>query len=710
MGQFLLAFENEPIISNSKLLDMAWAGGLNAAQYSTTDINGDGKQDLVLYDRSNANINTFLNRDTFWEYAPLYERYFPDDLEGWMLLRDYDCDGKEDLFTRSPFGIRVFRNTSTGSDGLSFELFKNIVFTEGNSGQINLQVNISDIPAIEDIDNDGDLDILTFDSGLGGNVEYHQNMSLETYGTCDSLEYVRVVDSWGDFQECNCLDFAFGETCEEKNGGRLLHASGKALLALDFDDDGDKDLLYGDEDCNEVMYLENIGDKDNALIRDFTTDFPNSTNPASFSTFPGSFKLDLDFDGQENLVFAPNVFTNYTGDIDFSNSNWIYRNDGTIGNPDYSLIQTNFLQDQMIDLGELAAPALIDLDGDGDLDLLIGHSRIENNTTVHALARFENIGTPSIPAFQQRELDFLGFAALNIRGIRPYYQDMDRDNIPDLLISGTTQAPIQTIFFYKNTSTNNGLSIDIDDRVTLGLNLTTAVNIAFLDADLDGVQDVLAGTTQGNLQYYRGTGINPFTYELVQNDYAGLVSDPSRPSLVPFAIDLNDNGEPELITLDRTGKLRIFEDVRLSPNPAVYETVLKDGDEMATSSFGERTLLLAGDIYQSGFPSLILGTAQGGLHYLDNQSMDGPVVSERLSFIVFPNPAIGESELLKVRANRPGTFDLIDLSGRVIQSDISIPGNSNFEIDIRTLPPGVYVLRGQSNGFGVQSQRVIIAQ
>ena len=44
----------------------------------------------------------------------------------------------------------------------------------------------SDIPAIVDVDLDGDLDILTFHIG-GSNVEYHQNQSMDLYGVPDSL-------------------------------------------------------------------------------------------------------------------------------------------------------------------------------------------------------------------------------------------------------------------------------------------------------------------------------------------------------------------------------------------------------------------------------------------------------------------------------------------------------------------------------------------
>jgi len=51
-------------------------------------------------------------------------------------------------------------------------------------------------PAMADIDNDGDLDLLTF-FGLGSYVEYHKNLSVEKYGTCDSLDFILTDKCWG---------------------------------------------------------------------------------------------------------------------------------------------------------------------------------------------------------------------------------------------------------------------------------------------------------------------------------------------------------------------------------------------------------------------------------------------------------------------------------------------------------------------------------
>jgi hypothetical protein len=69
-----------------------------------------------------------------WQYAPDYEWAFPTDLNGWVLLRDYDCDGRPDLFTFASGGdIRVLRNVADASGRTTFALVNNqLTFPIGN--------------------------------------------------------------------------------------------------------------------------------------------------------------------------------------------------------------------------------------------------------------------------------------------------------------------------------------------------------------------------------------------------------------------------------------------------------------------------------------------------------------------------------------------------------------------------------------------------
>ena len=119
LGQQIIFEETDTvlILKNNDTLTLGFAGGINSGQYSTIDLNMDNVPDLVVFDRSGNKISTFLNVGSAgqvkYKYAPEYVNAFPE-ISNWMLLRDYNCDGKQDIFASSSGGIQVYKNTSSG--------------------------------------------------------------------------------------------------------------------------------------------------------------------------------------------------------------------------------------------------------------------------------------------------------------------------------------------------------------------------------------------------------------------------------------------------------------------------------------------------------------------------------------------------------------------------------------------------------------------
>ncbi|HEX8530050.1 MAG TPA: VCBS repeat-containing protein, partial [Cytophagales bacterium] len=365
-----------PVQYGADALDNPWTGGLNAPQFSSLHVNGDAVADLVVFDRSTDHLTVYIastrSNGYFYRYAPEYASLFPP-LQDWVLLADYDGDGRNDLFTSTEGGIKVYRNATAGN-GLRWEMVSEQLQTVGYSGEVNLYVSATDVPALTDVDNDGDLDVLTADP-TGHSVEWHQNLSREKYGHANALEFRRATTCWGKFEiEEGCDGFVLDAPCEDHQhspGGRIKH-TGLSLLAVDLDGNGLKDLLVGSVSCDKISALLNGGTPTDAQITQVLSDFP-AGNAARVNAFPAAFYEDVDFDGKQDLLIAPNVTYNEGNRIDFRRSAWWYANTGTAQSPAFTFRQPDFLQHQSIDLGDQSAPTLGDYDGDGDLDLLVGH-------------------------------------------------------------------------------------------------------------------------------------------------------------------------------------------------------------------------------------------------------------------------------------------------------------------------------------------------
>ena len=87
------------VYNDSMQLTNAWNGGVNSAQFSEIDINLDGVKDLILFDRSGNRISPYININGNFVFSPEYRDQFPDSVESWIILEDYNCDGKNDIFT-----------------------------------------------------------------------------------------------------------------------------------------------------------------------------------------------------------------------------------------------------------------------------------------------------------------------------------------------------------------------------------------------------------------------------------------------------------------------------------------------------------------------------------------------------------------------------------------------------------------------------------
>lgn len=683
-AQFEFRFKTDvPVSIQGETLNRAWEGGLNAAQFQTMDLNNDGREDLIIYNRISRDINTYLNINNEYVWSPEFAYQFPDDVIHWLILKDFDCDGMKDIFTSTALGIKVYRNTTAGTS-LTWEVAQPFLRFDGGT---NIQVSPNDIPGIADINGDGVLDILTYRFGTSTTVDYYQNT-----GTCGSLEFTRAERQWGGFTECDCDSFSFnGTPCPippaafgTNDPNAILHAGGKTLLPFDADNDGDIDLISSDEFCESLYFLENTGDNLNAQMTSLAS-FPVN-NPAGFKIFPGAFLEDINFDGLVDLIISTNADENIGNEIDLRNNVKVYSNNGTATIPLFDQASVPFFQNEMIDLGENTFPALEDIDGDGDLDLIVGNKGVINGPNISSsLSAFDNTGNRFTPSFDLTNSNLFDLENLNYQNIKPQFADANDDGVRDLLYHATLSANDARIFFREATSPGN-FAMAMEINVPTNFN----DNPFFYDIDGDGDLDLLLGKQLGSLSLFINEGNFSFGTEI--SNFGGITNNFQALNLWPHIADLNADGRDELITLSSSGVLTIYEgpiDQGFNANNPIT-TVLNINNLSFTTRLGRQNSITSADIFNTGKPALIIGSNKGGLLLLENISQGGNGSRTQIQIELSPNPTDNQ---ITVLTNTDGTAEIYDILGRKKHFDINIQSGVSKVLSLGQLPAGLYILR-----------------
>ncbi|HEX8037689.1 MAG TPA: T9SS type A sorting domain-containing protein [Chryseosolibacter sp.] len=707
--------ERTPVFdADGNTLSLAWAGGLNATNVNTMDLNADGKDDLVLYDRTAGKVITFINDDNQYVAASQYENFFPADISNWLLLRDYNCDGRKDIFTGDILGIKVFTNVTAAGGPPEWKqyLFSTgfpgskspVLLTQGSSSKVNLQLQYDDLPSISDVDGDGELDIFNIQYA-GHSVEFHQNLSFENGLPCDSLEFKRITRTWGNVTECDCGEFAFnGEGCPPA-GGRTKHAGGKSLLILDLNADGAQDLLLAEAGCTQIYALPNLGTTFEPVIESASS-FPQP-QPVSMVVFPSPYFEDVDFDGTKDLIVTPDIFTKEYLNTNLQHSTWLYKNTGTNAQPSFSFVKRDFLQEDMIDVGDNAVPAFTDIDGDGDEDLVISSHSSEKYTS--ALHFFRNDGSASDPSFKLVTDDFLGFSSSTFYNVKIQFTDINSDQMTDLVFTATSFNDNLTSLFYFTNKSRTRLDLSEASLQRLDFNLTSSENIYVTDVNQDDLPDILVGRSEGNLEYWKNTGIkgSPL-FQLEEENFLGFTAFPLRQNLSCAVADLDGDGNADLAIGDQAGRLGVISDFRnaVADQSQVEQAIIFNPLQQGYGdrNLGGRIWPTPVNLFNANKPALVVGNALGGIHVLRHD--EGMSLPEEPQVNIFPNP-VEKNNVLKIQADRQGTIQVFSMLGQQLTAPFSLKANEVFKYHLPTLAAGIYLIRFTTTK-GWAAQRLVI--
>lgn len=712
-----LSFEYDGSVEvrkNGTPLQNAWAGGLDYAQFSTFDFDFDGDLDLFVFDRSANNIRVFtqeiVNGTKQWKFVYNVAAYFPEDLIYRATMVDFDNDGKHDLFTYSIGGLKVYRNVGNSTDGLQWELFKPIVYSDYNGFNTNLYVASSDIPAIVDVDFDGDIDVLTFHQG-GQHLEYHKNMSMENYGIPDSLEFVLANECWGKFSEnannnsvllndpnfpCNGGTVPNPELPTHGEGGGIIEAqsefsrhAGSTVLALDYNNSGVMDLILGDVAFNNLVLLINGGTVPNSDSPMISADisFPSNTLPASIYLFPAPFYLDVDFDGMNDLIVganAKNVSQNETSIL-------FYKNIGANNNPTFVYQQNDFLQNQMIEHGKGSIPVLYDVDNDGRKDLIVSNLYRFKTESIKegTIAWYKNTGTASNPVYTFVDYNWLNLNQFNY-GLRmvPTFGDINGDGKQELIL-GKEDGTL--VLFQNNGSTFVNPTINLKDNTNTTIQVGGYAFPQLFDLNKDGLLDLIIGNRTGKLLYYQnvGTSTSP-SFELINNTLGAIhIQDPNNPDgyTAPHFFRKNDTTLLFLGAID--GKLHYYggidENLSQGQSFQLESPGFLNINAEAYSSFWVE------DIDGDGYLNMFVGQDLGGLYHFEvdpNSTISVQQVDPPIAVTIFPNPTTGNL-FVKTDIDAVFTVKMYTINGQLLGEHTAF---REVEIDLHAYKSGMYLL------------------
>ncbi len=751
--QFRFYYSDAPkFVRNSDTLRFPFTGGVNAPQFSNIDLDNDGRKDLFVFDRSTSKVLCFLNKPQGMQYAPQYETAFPF-MAAWALLRDYNGDGKEDIFTETidnqnyqvypgqqvyPNGLRIFKNQ--GGAIPSFKAINNQVKDTGRNGMgfpsprpdvmlppIAVSINNIDIPAIEDMDGDGDVDILCF-QGSDLSPQYLENYKINEYNLQypeDSTRFILRDLCWGGIQfdvtsDKNRFNIHYSRdelwSCYYRlyENKKMQHAGTTSLL-LDMNGDGVKDFIYGDVSFNNLIILYN-GRNQNPLGYDSIVSqdsiFPKNTTPFNFINWPASYFVNIDDDSTNELIIS----TNNPIGVKNTNNVWVYENTGTNAKPVFDYQGNNFFMfDQTIDLGARTVPLLMDVDNDGKRDLLVATSgNYEQTQNLYdQLFYFRNIGLDTAPVYQLIDSNFLGLTNdTPILEMHPAIGDLNGDGKPDMVIGNSNGR----ILYYINSGSGQNNNFTLQTR-TLG-DIDVGNNSAphLFDLNKDGKLDLVIGNKGGIIQYYKNIGsstVPDFNSTPDIDTLGGIVTrekylssggyDQMEPSgyAVPFIADMDGvDSTIEMLVGTNSGKIFLYTMVNDQSIPFILHDSLFSYNNLSTPlniRFGIRSVPFVANMNGDDKPDMLIGNMGGGLNFYSSSLADSSwngiaETTFNKSINLYPNPASNLLTIDTYSLKEDMTYQIINTLGQTLQSGFINHFYSSVTIPVHSLNDGMYFI------------------
>jgi hypothetical protein len=619
-AQLRFAFEQEintKIYHGNDTVINPWAGGLNYPIFNNFDFNFDGLDDILVFDRSGKRllpmVNEIINGDTVLRYHPEYIDDFPIPRgEGAMvLLRDYNCDGKDDLFYSDGLFIKVFENTSSNGQ-ISFIPANNgqaLNTDYGASGVSRLYIPRTDLPDINDVDGDGDLDILTFGNG-GVRVEFHENQ------TPCGLDFVQAGTCWGLFEEGGLYRTVMLNKCtggNKRDLGKVMHA-GSAMLTWDMDNDSDVDLLLTNVSYNNLSLLINGGTLDSSAMISQDTMYPGNT-PVDLFVFPAPYRVETGTDGIDDMVVS-SFSSASSGSPDMSSNHrgiWRYRNIGSNNQPNFVFEEDDFLQGDMVDPGAASIPRLVDINGDSLVDLILSIANRYQQPGISSsqFYYYENTGSANQAEFSLVDTNFADILQYSLgTELVPAFGDLDGDGDQDMIVGAISGY----FHYFENIGSANNPNFNLNTPIITNTDVGADAAPYLFDLDNDGDLDLFVGNEQGKVWWFENSSASSPNFSQ-KSDFFGAV-DVSQLGLSANAVPVfyrDTTGTSTLFVGSRDQGVVQYDDIdTIATLPASVSDTLGNASDQSNNSdqslFGiskrsgrNQFLILASELQAKGY-------------------------------------------------------------------------------------------------------------
>lgn len=361
-------------------------------------------------------------------------------------------------------------------------------------------------------------------------------------------------------------------------------------LFCDIDGDADYDLFCDSRNGYTTYYRnESVGDAVSFVRKDtiFGGFVTGSNNTPSFADLDGDLDFDFFFGNiGGNLEFWENVgdrfFPSFTYVTPWYDS--VYAFPGVGGQRSAGRAQHGF-----------SCIRFVDIDGDSDQDLFWGDI---NNFSLYL---FSNLGAPDSSGLRINTESFLPSTTQGFN--HATFGDLDGDDDPDMIlgIANLVDSNCLRLLINSGDSTSpvfEEVSLNYIDQIDVGSDAIPA----FGDLDADGDLDMLVGSLDGRLLFYRNTGsVSSPAFERESDRFAGITG--AGFNLAPELRDVDADGDLDLLIGNLSGRIQYWQNIG-SPQQFVASQV---SVQYAGIKVDQVATVRTADLNDDGLFDLVIG-------------------------------------------------------------------------------------------------------